>query len=343
MNSRHAILVPLATLLVMVGVSGYLLAAKRALAPKTGAKVSSITTPTPAAEPDPITIAAIEAHPTPGGPITTVSQLAPRDGCPTYVVTYSSDGLKVNALMTLPSRAKPADGYPVLVIAHGYIPPNQYQTTGTDYQPFIDYFCNAGYAVFKPDYRGNGTSQGQPVSGQFNAGYTYDILNLVASFPSVTSLNASRVGLIGHSLGGAVVSGNSCRPWLHTKAAVFMAGVVGSLTDIAYHWPNTPADVLPYRTQFIQSHGTPTTNPSLWHDASAINYAGQISVPVQINVDSGDTTVPPAFSASLNQALIQAGKPPQYFVYPGDDHQFANSSNRVQLVQHMASFLAAHI
>jgi dipeptidyl aminopeptidase/acylaminoacyl peptidase len=340
MNSRRALLVPLAFVIAIAGASGYLLLHHGPTSAKIAPPTQVRTTPSP----DPITIAAIRNHPTPGGVITITSQLAARDSCPTYVVSYPSDGLKINALMTLPPTAKPAAGYPVLILAHGYIVPSQYQTAGLDYQPFIDYFCNAGYAVFKPDYRGNGTSQGQPVSGQFDPGYTYDILNLVASLPSNKSLNATRVGLIGHSLGGAVVlRALVASHGLPIKAAVFMAGVVGSLENIAYNWPGAPADVAPYRAAFIEKYGTPQQNPTLWHDASAINYVSQIDIPVQINVDSGDSVVPPAFSASLNQAMTAAGKTPQYLTYPGDDHQFSSSTNRAQLVQQIASFFAAHI
>src|SRR5205814_1073917 len=78
-----------------------------------------------------------------------------------YVASYLSDGLKIFALLTVPNGAKPASGWPVIIFNHGYIPPTVYRTTER-YVAYIDAFARSGYIVFKPDYRGFGSSQGTP-------------------------------------------------------------------------------------------------------------------------------------------------------------------------------------
>lgn len=306
-------------------------------------KLTPITLSAPVAA-TPVTIAAIRAHPVPGGTIHMINNLPSRGGCNDSLISYPSDGLTINALMQTPPTPAPAGGYPVIILAHGYIKPASYSATGTDYQPFLDALCAHGYAVIKASYRGDGTAAGASYSGQFSPDYAYDILNLTASLKTLPQINATRVGLLAHSMGGAVVLRTIVATHsLPIKAVAFVNGVVASLPDIADNWPNMPSDVPPHLTAFTSEYGTPQQNPTLWHDASAINYVSSANMPIQIDVDSGDSVVPPAFSASLDQALISIGKTPQYFVYPGDDHQFAIPVNRALLLSRLVAFYAAHI
>jgi uncharacterized protein len=312
-----------------------------ALAPESTSKATPQPQPAPSS---PLAIAAVRAHPTPGGTITITNQLPPRSGCPTAVISYPSDGLTLYALLTTPPTPKPNGGYPVVVLAHGFINPASYSTTGTDYQTWIAQLCNAGYLVIKPDFRGNGQSQGDPVGGHFSAGYTYDLLNLVASLKTLPEANPSLVALIGHSMGGDVVLRSLVAPHgLPIKAAVIVSGAMDSLYNMAYSWPNSPPDVVADKASFIKTYGTPAQAPAVWHDASSINYVSQITIPVQIDVGSSDSVVPPAFSAHLDSALTGARINHQYYVYPGGDHQFSNPADAALLGSRIKAFLAANL
>jgi len=55
-----------------------------------------------------------------------------------YLTSYSSNGLKVNGLLTIPSGEQPKAGWPAIVFIHGYIPPTQYATT-EKYVAYVDY------------------------------------------------------------------------------------------------------------------------------------------------------------------------------------------------------------
>jgi dipeptidyl aminopeptidase/acylaminoacyl peptidase len=246
--------------------------------------------------------------------------------------------------MSIPPTPKPSTGYPVVILAHGYIDPSTYSTTGTDYQPWINALCNAGYLILKPDFRGNGASQGSPVGGHFSPAYTYDLLNLVASLHTLPEANLGRVALIGHSMGADVVLRTLVASHnLPIKAAILVSGVVASLQDIAYSWPNSPPDVVSDKASFIQTYGSPQQNPSVWHDASSINYVSSITAAVQIDVGNADTVVPPAFSASLSDALTNAKIPHEYFVYPEADHQFSDSASSQSLLIKAIQFLNSNL
>lgn len=309
--------------------------------------VSRHATPAPSTKPaEPLAIETIRRHALTPGPITIESDLGMRDGCRISDVSYRSDGFKVYALLTQPSADPPADGYPVLVLAHGYIKPDEYQTAGTDYQGFTNVYCGAGYAVLKPDFRGHGRSEGTAAGGHFSPDYTYDLLNLTASLPTLPGLNARRVGWLGHSMGAHVVlRGLVASHGLPVKAAVLVSGVVGSLEDIAYRWdrPELPPDVQALRTRILAQLGTPAQNPGFWHDGSAINYVAAVPAPIQIHHGDADSVVPLAFSQHLDAALTEAHKPHELFVYDGGDHQFTDPASRQLYLERSTSFLEANL
>src|SRR3990167_8243316 len=93
-----------------------------------------------------------------------------------YLTSYTSDGLEINALLTEPKGQRPLSGWPGVIFVHGYIPPEEYQTT-KQYADYVDYLASHGLAVFKPDLRGHGISEGTPGGAYYSADYVVDVLN----------------------------------------------------------------------------------------------------------------------------------------------------------------------
>jgi dipeptidyl aminopeptidase/acylaminoacyl peptidase len=309
------------------------------------ASPSASPTPAPA---DPLTIAAMRARAYPASTLVPVRSDGEKGGYVNTVVSFQSDGLTEYALMSVPDTARPAAGWPVVVINHGYIDPASYVTDGPDYAEFIAAYARAGYVVLKPDYRGNGHSQGVPEGGHLSPVYAYDLLNLVSTLRADPRIDPSRIGLYGHSMGGDEVL-RAMVVSKDIKAVVFMAGVVGSFQDIFFNWPHpsttpTPPPVavqVQVGTAVVAAHGTPTQDPSFWDSASAINYVDFTTAAVQINQDVDDSMVPKLFSDHLAAALQAAGKSVQYITYPGDDHQFIR--NRAAILANSVAFFRAHL
>ena len=65
----------------------------------------------------------------PGSALTVRQTLRAGSNYSRQVVSYQSDGLRINALLTVPSGTPPKGGWPAIVFNHGYIPPNEYRTT----------------------------------------------------------------------------------------------------------------------------------------------------------------------------------------------------------------------
>jgi dipeptidyl aminopeptidase/acylaminoacyl peptidase len=296
---------------------------------------------------DPLTIAAMRARAYPASTLTEVRSDGDQGGYVNTVVSFVSDGLTEDALMSMPDSSRPAAGWPVIVMCHGYIDPRTYRTDDASYAQFIAAFARAGYLVLKPDYRGHGSSQGVPEGGYLSPVYTYDVLNLVSTLRADPRVDPHRIGLYGHSLGGyealraMVVSPD-------IRAVTLMAGVVGSLDDIFYHWPQPAQPTAPpppvqqqVARSVIASNGTPHTRPDFWNSASPINYLAGGTAAVQIDMDVSDSAVPKLFSDHLDAALVAAGRTVQYITYPGDDHQFIR--NRATVLANMVAFFRAHL
>src|SRR3989344_149117 len=128
----------------------------------------------------PLTIEALRQGEYPGSEITIEQKLDPESNYDRYIASYKSEGLKIYALLTIPNGKSPPAGWPVIIFNHGYIPPDQYQTTER-YVAYVEGFAKNGYVVFKPDYRGHGNSEGEPEGAYGSNAYTIDVLNAVAS------------------------------------------------------------------------------------------------------------------------------------------------------------------
>lgn len=155
----------------------------------------------------------------------------------TYMLGYQSDSLALYSRLDLPSSEPPKQGYPMLVLAPGWISRKDaidwdFGLSGAStYSGVIDYFVNHGFAVITAGYRGRGTvksihAQGMEYRDAWGNGsyvspmfYAIDVLNLVSGLQSLEkikwklwqpnkltrpSFNYDQVSLWGHSQGGDV-------------------------------------------------------------------------------------------------------------------------------------------
>jgi dipeptidyl aminopeptidase/acylaminoacyl peptidase len=278
----------------------------------------------------------------PGSAVTIVSTLAPGANYKRYIASYQSEGLTLYGLLTVPngSRPNPA-GWPLIIFNHGYIPPPIYQTTSR-YVAYQDWLARSGYVTFKSDYRGHGQSQGVALGAYGSPDYVVDVLNALAAMEHYPGVDASRVGMWGHSMGGYITL-RSMVISRDIKAGVIWSGVVGSYDDLLNRWHPRPGSVAtpnateraalaatqgPGRGGFrslSELFGSPQANPAFWDSISATSYLADLSGPLQLHHDQADSEVPFQFSQDLYDKAVAAGQSAELYAYPGDDHNLANS------------------
>ncbi|CAN5800630.1 hypothetical protein BH10CHL1_BH10CHL1_36770 [soil metagenome] len=278
-----------------------------------------------------MTIANMRTRVYPGSAITIEQTLNAGVNYSRYLASYRSDNLKIYAMLTIPNGQKPATGWPVIVFNHGYIPPEVYRTTER-YINYVDGFARNGYIVFKSDYRGHGSSEGQASGGYGSPDYTVDVMNAVASLKKHPDADPNRIGMWGHSMGGYITL-RSMVISKDVKVGVIWGGVVGSYDDIMNNWHSpvrevpTGARARSWRQGITKVYGTPQTNPTFWNSISSNSYLADLSGPLQLDHSTTDEEVPVEFSQNLYKQMQAAGKTVELYTYAGDNHNISANFN----------------
>lgn len=289
-------------------------------------------TPAPTATPTlhPMSILAMRQTQYPGSDITIEETLDPGANYSRYIASYQSEGLKIYALLTIPSGPMPSSGWPAIVFNHGYIPPTQYRTTER-YIAYVDWLARSGYIVFRIDYRGHDRSEGAARGAYGDPGYTVDVLNATASIKRFPQADPERIGMWGHSMGGYLtLRAMVISPDI--KAGVIWSGVVASYPDLLTRWrrgrgptPTPPVSgSRSWRSGWIEQYGTPDENPVFWAQVSANSYLADLSGPLELHHSTTDEEVPYVFSEILDEQVQQVGKTVKFYTYKGDNHNLSN-------------------
>jgi len=302
-------------------------------------------TPTPK---HPMSIEAMRQKSYPGSAFTVIQTLPAGSNYTRQLVSYQSDGLRINGVLTIPIGVMPEGGWPAIVFNHGYIPPEVYRPTER-YIAYVDMLARSGFVLLRPDYRGHADSEGEPEGAYFSPGYTVDVMNAFSSMQQMKEVNPKRIGLWGHSLGGFITQ-KAIVIEPEIKASVIWGGVIGTYEDMYEYWwskranPNSTPGMTAWtpsqreqaarrnsRQQFIEQYGEPKLKNQFWQDISAANYVRDISGPVQIHHGTSDETVPYQLSERLAFYLEQAGKPFELYKYPGGDHDISDPNFSVAM------------
>ncbi len=159
--------------------------------------------PSPTALPHlmyPFTIAGLRERTFTGGEISLDVVLGLTDTYTRYLISYPSDGLRITGILQIPAGQGP---FPVIVMNHGFAARSDY-TSGDGTDRAAAYLVERGYITIASDFRTWGGSDISP--SFFHTGLVTDVLNLIASLPSIPQADVSRIGMWGHSMGGGITT-----------------------------------------------------------------------------------------------------------------------------------------
>jgi dipeptidyl aminopeptidase/acylaminoacyl peptidase len=331
-KTKFLIFITAVLLIISLRVSYELVKTSRAKAANTLTGMLTNTLGFPKSVDHPLSIQTMRKNTYLGSDLTIEETLYPGGNYNQYIASYYSEGLKIFGLLTVPSGTKPANGWPVIIFNHGYIAPTTYVTTER-YVAYVDAFARSGYIVFKPDYRGHGSSDGKPEGAYYSPAYATDVLNALSTLKQFKDADPTRIGMWGHSMGGNIILRDIVVDTKDVKAAVIWGGVVGSYDDLMNNWqrrvtyqppPQEMALRNTYRQKLTQTYGTPQTNPTFWQAIDPTYFLSDVQTPIQLHTGGSDEEVPIAFSVSLKEKLNKAGKTVEYYNYPDGDHNISS-------------------
>lgn len=305
----------------------------------------------------PYTIEGLRKHEYQSGEVTVLGQIESTKDFTSYLIEYPSDGLNIRGVMQIPTRGEPP--YPVIVMNHGWFARTEYRS-GDGTNRAAEYLNTRGYLTISSDYRSWATSDVGP--SLFYSGLAIDVVNLLLAIPSIPEVDANRVGMWGHSMGGGVtmkvltiigdnpsVGAGSPRQAARpiVRAAVLYNTVSADQADLIERWgPGcfgdiadgesrldcNSSDVIPLDLplELLNGYMFTVDDPALMELISPIHHLNFVTAPVQIHYGEWDGEVlsgaPPEWSIKLFDAFVAAGKPAKLIEYEGQRHSFVNEA-----------------
>lgn len=248
-----------------------------------------------------------------------------------YLTSYTSDGLKINGLLTVPKGEKPEEGWPAIVFVHGYIAPTIYRTTER-YSDYVNYLARNGFVVFKIDLRGHGSSEGEAGGAYYSSDYVIDTLNAYAALSNSELVNPKAIGLWGHSMAGNVTTrAFAVKPEI--PAVVVWAGAGYTYTDLqeyrindqSYRPPQTNTNRARRRQMLFDAYGEFNPNSPFWSQVAITNYLKDLKGNLQIHHAVDDEVVSIDYGRNLSKLLNENNKEHDFFEYGSGGHNLSGS------------------
>ncbi len=289
------------------------------------ASPTSVATPVPTPPLPPYYIETLRAEKHEGGTLSIGEEVSCRGyslclpGVRTKRMSWPSGGQTMTGLISLPEGPGP---YPVVVVNHGFIPPERYGE-GQDSLIFGEPMAQHGFIAVAPNWPGYLGSGPAPPELPALLGQAVAALDLVGSLPSLPQADTTKIAFVGHSNGG----GESQIAMVvdpRIKAVVLHGPVSSDMRDNAHKWWLA-------RPESLGALGTPESNPAGYDHISPRNYFQAGQPPVLIIQGTADHTIPREWTEATLAALKEKGVQAEVMWFPDADHDFvgADRSNAV--------------
>ena len=212
--------------------------------------------------------------------------------------------------MVKPAGFDPQKKYPTVVYVYGG--PHAHNVDASWHwasRSWETYMAQKGYVLFILDNRGSenrGRDFEQATFHQLGQVEMQDQMQGVAFLRTLPYVDMERLGVHGWSFGGFMTIS-----LMLNHPDVFKVGVAGGPV-IDWKW---------YEVMYGERYmGTPENNPEGYAKSSLIDKAKNLKGKLQIITGYNDATVVPQHCLSFLDACVKAGTQPDFFAYPGEEH-----------------------
>ncbi|WP_347160245.1 S9 family peptidase [Pontibacter chitinilyticus] len=255
--------------------------------------------------------------------------LAPKE----FFTMKTEDGTLLNGWMIKPTNFDPNKKYPVLMFVYGG-PGSQTVTNswgGNDYL-WYQVLADKGLMIVSIDNRGTGARGAEFKKVTYANLGKYEVADQVEGAKWLAKqpyVDASRIGIWGHSFGGymtllALTKGDG----------IFRAGIsVAPVTNWRFY------DSI-YTERYLK---TPQENPEGYDQNSPLTFADQLKGDLLEIHGTGDDNVHFENSVEMVDALVAANKQFDSFYYPNRNHGIYGGNTLLHRFTMMTNFLQDHL
>ena len=269
---------------------------------------------------NPLSIEGLRKRVYPALEIELKNTITAEEGLESWEFSYDSDGYTIYGLLEKPVGTPPPKGWPVIIVAHGYIPPDTYSTS-ENYRSVTQYYAKGGFLVLKPDYRGHGRSGGNSGGPPASIEYSIDVLNLIGQIGSIPDADTDSVFLYGHSMGGEiglrVLTVNKT-----LRGATLWASVTKPFPESRMYFMQKRN---PQEAEEFQKSIEAVFTPDEYATLNPNGYFDSIGIPILIHHGTQDESVPFEWSVNFREELDKAQVEYTFYQYSGENHNISES------------------
>ena len=256
---------------------------------------------------------------------------------PTEHVTWMSDGVEIEGILTYPAGYQPGVRYPLVVEIHGG-PSWQWEDRAMlDWHDWAQMLASRGYAVLMPNPRGStgyGHAFQQMLQDDVGGGESRDLVAGALAMVERGIADRDRLGIAGWSWGGYLTA------WTITQTDIFRAAVMGAgLSNMVsdHGQGDIPSANLLYYP------GQPYDHIDSYWNSSPIRYVAAVRTPTLILHGDEDARVHPAQGMEFFRALKIRGVPVRFVRYPREKHGFEERAHQIDLMQRIIDWFEQHL
>jgi len=246
---------------------------------------------------------------------------------PVEHVTWESDGVEIEGLLTLPAGYQPGRRYPLIVEVHGGPTALWKDMCFLDWHDWAQYLASHGFAVLAPNPRGStgrGAAFQKLLQDDVGGGESRDLIAGARAMVERGIADPERLGIGGWSWGGYLTAITITQTDLF-KAAVMGAGLSNLLSD---HGQNDIPSA-----NLLYFPGLPYHHPDAYLRASAISSITNCKTPTLILHGDNDARVHPAQGMEMYRALKSLGVPTEFVRYPREGHSIRERAHQIDVMR----------